>query len=118
MARRTNVIFEGKADHVTGKLPSNFVKAGESRACQTGSCSSREAPVREQRKILYRHARSRKRDDTGQPTVTIGQANEPITALPATGDRSSLNYPNAVGELGGGNRSGRFHRLHRWGCSK
>jgi hypothetical protein len=118
VTRGTDVIFEGKADRVPQKLPSNLVEAREPRACQTGSSSSREASVREQRKILYRHARSRKRDDSGQPALPIGQANEPITARPAAGDPSSLNYPNSVGQLGGGRRSRRFHRPHRRDCCK
>ena len=43
-------------------------------------CSPREALVRHQHQILYRHGRSRMRDHTGQLTSRIGQANQPLPA--------------------------------------
>jgi hypothetical protein len=62
--------------------------------------------------MLYRYARSRKRDGTGQPTLPIGQANEPIPAASGAEGCPSLHDPNSVGKLGGC-RSRRFQSPHR-----
>jgi hypothetical protein len=45
VARGTDISFEGKADCVPRKLPSDFVSTRESRSCQTAPRSSREPPV-------------------------------------------------------------------------
>jgi hypothetical protein len=89
--------LEGKADGVPRKLPGDFVGPRVSRPRQACLRSSRETPVGVQRQILYRDARSRKRDHTGQLILPIGQANEPIAAAAGALDCSSLHGPDAVG---------------------
>jgi hypothetical protein len=50
---------------------------------------------------MYRRAGSDERDGSGQLTLPIGETHEAITAIPATGVRSSLYQPSAVGDLDG-----------------
>ena len=109
VARRAHIVFEGKADRISGKLASDRVSAGVPRSSQARPSSSREAPVRVQHRVLDRHARSRQRDHTGQLTLPIGQANEPIATAAGALDCSPLYGPNSVGELGGGCGSRRFY---------
>jgi hypothetical protein len=105
-----------RAHGVSRKLPGNFVSPRVSRPRQARLRRSREAPVRLQRQVLDRHARSRKRHDTRQLSLPIGQPNEPIAAAAGALNCSSLYDPYAVGELGGGGRSHRFRGPRRRAC--
>jgi hypothetical protein len=64
-----------RAHGVSRKLPGNFVSPRVSRPRQARLRRSREAPVRLQRQVLDRHARSRKRHDTRQ--LSLPMANHP-----------------------------------------
>src|SRR6516225_1939992 len=104
LAGRAEVISEGKADGVPGEPSGDFVSTRVTCTHHTGPRRSRKAPVRQQRQILYRHTRSRKRDHTRQLALLIGQANKPITALASAGDCASLHAPNSIAERGGSSR--------------
>jgi hypothetical protein len=97
VARRAAISFESNVDGVPDKPPSDLVGPRVRRSDDPGLCRSGEAAVRSKCEILYRHASSRQRDDTGKTTLGIGQADEPITASGA-GDLPSLDGPSSVGE--------------------
>jgi hypothetical protein len=62
---------------------------------------------------MYRRTGPGKRDGSRQLTLPIGETHKAITAIPATGVRSSLYQPNAVGDLDGGSRGRRLRNGHQ-----
>ena len=97
MASGAAIGFEGNVDGVPDKPPCDLVGPRVRRSDDPGLGRSGEAAVRRKREILYRHAGSRQRNDTGQTALHIGQADEPMTASGA-GDLPSLDGPSSVGE--------------------
>ena len=65
VARGAAICFESNVDGVPDKPPSDLVGPRVRRSDDTGRRRSGEAPVRRKREILYRHAGSRQREDTG-----------------------------------------------------
>jgi len=100
VARGAAISFVSNVDGVPNKPPSNLVGPRVRRSDDPGLGRSGEAAVRRKREILYRHAGSRQREDTGQTTLGIGQADEPMTAS-GTGDLTALDGPSSVGERDG-----------------
>ena len=100
VARGAAISFEGNVDGVSDKPPSYLVSPRVRGSDDPGLGGSGEAAVWRECQILYRHASSRQRDDTGQTTLRIGHADEPMTASGA-GDLPSLDGPSSVGESGG-----------------
>ncbi len=65
VASRAAISFEGNVDGVPDKPPRDLVGSCMRRSDDTGRRRSKEAAVRRKREILYRHAGSRQREDTG-----------------------------------------------------
>src|SRR5271169_4356563 len=65
------ISFQGNVDGVPDKPPSDLVGPCMRRSDDPGPRRCGNAAVRHHREILYRHASSRQRDDTGQTTLRI-----------------------------------------------